>query len=106
MWIVLSRQPRPPARIWAGRKLLACADAIAWPAAWIAVVSQAPMDVGLVGQASIAVALLLAVRGVWTAALHNERYRFISWRLWRVVWPLLAVGVALQIAFWLGRSTV
>jgi hypothetical protein len=104
MWIVLARQPRPQARMWAGRRLLACADAIAWPAAWIVLVCRLLVDVGLLGRASIAVALLLAVRGVWMSVRHNESYRFISWRVWRVAWPLLAIVVALQIAFCLARG--
>jgi hypothetical protein len=42
--------------------------------------------------------------GVWMSVRHNESYRFISWRVWRVAWPLLAIGVALQIAFCLARG--
>lgn len=76
---------------------------MAWPAAWIVFVSQLAVDVGLFGRVSIAIALLLALRGVLVALFHNERYRFITWRMWRVLWPLLAVGVALQIAFWVLR---
>jgi hypothetical protein len=103
MWIVLPRQPRPPARVWAGRTSLAIADAMGWPAAWIFTMSQLTVDVGLVGRVSVAVALLLAVRGVWIAGWRNERYRFITWRVWGWVWPLLTLGAALQIAFWLMR---
>ncbi len=103
MWIFLARQPRPPAQVWTGRRLLALVDAIGWPAAWIVMVSHLAVDIGLLGRASIAVALLLAVRGVWIAVEHNERYRFITRRLWCVAWPLLSIGAALQVAFWLVR---
>jgi hypothetical protein len=101
MWIVLPRQPRPPARVWTGRISLAIADAIGWPVAWIFMMSRLTLEVGLVGRVSVAVALLLAVRGVWIAVRRNERYRFFTWRVWSLVWPLLAIGVALQVAFWL-----
>ncbi len=103
MWIVLPRQPRPPARVWAGRKVLAAADAVGWPAAWIVVMSQLTLGVGLMGRASVAFALLVAIRGMWIAMRHNERYRFIAWRVWGVMWPLLAIGAALRAAFWLVR---
>ena len=103
MWIVLARQPRPPAQEWPGRRLLASADAIGWPTAWIVMVSRLTFDVGLIGRVSIAVALLFGAQGAWIALRHNERYHFITLRAWRLVWPLLALGAALQVAFWLVR---
>ena len=101
MWIVFARQPRPLARVWPGRTSLAVADAVTWPAAWIYMVEQLPVEVGLLGRVSVAVALLIAARGSWIAVRHNERYRFFTWRVWSLAWPLLALGVALQGAFWL-----
>jgi hypothetical protein len=65
--------------------------------------SRLTVDIGLVGRVSVALALLLAVRGVWIAVRRNERYLFFTWRVWSLVWPLLAIGVALQAAFWLMR---
>ena len=98
MWVVLARHPPPLARVWPGRTSLAIADAMGWPAAWAVLVAQLPVEVGLFGRVSVAVALLLAVRGVWTSVCHNERYRFFIRRVWSLVWPLLTLGVALQVA--------
>lgn len=103
MWVVLARQPRPLARVWVGRVPLAIADALAWPTAWIYLVLQLPIDSGLFGRASVAVALLLAAHRSWIATWHNERYNFMTWRLWGWAWPLLALAIALQVAFWLVR---
>lgn len=98
MWIVLHRMPRPLATVWPGRPLLAAADAIAWPAVWMAMISQWGSQTGLLGQVSVVLALLLAVRGVRIALWHNERYRFISMAVWRVVWRLLLLGAVMKVA--------
>ncbi len=98
MWIVLQRMPRPLATVWSGRPLLATADAIAWPAAWVATVSQWGSRTGLLGQVSVAFALLFAVRGIWIAVCHNERYRFISLAVWRLAWRLLLIGAVMKVA--------
>lgn len=103
MWIVIPRRPRAVARVWAGRRLLASVDAITWPAGWAVLVSHSPVDVGLLGRASVALVILLAVRGLTIAIWHNERYGFVSWRLFRLMAALLLVGASLQAAFWLAR---
>ena len=73
MWIVLARQPRPLAEVWVGRGLLTLVDAIVWPAAWVVMVSNLSLEIGLLGPVCIAVALLFAVRGVSIAVWHNEQ---------------------------------
>lgn len=103
MWIVVPRHPRPLARVWKGRVALAMADALALPAAWICFVVQLLVDTGVLGRMSIAVALLLAARRLHTAAFHNERYDFLTWRLGCLAWPLLGLAIALRAAFWLMR---
>ena len=49
MWLVLTRAPLPDAPYWPGRCLLALADAVAWPAGWIALATQLPQPAGIVG---------------------------------------------------------
>jgi hypothetical protein len=98
MWLVLARAPLPDAPYWPGRRLLALFDAVAWPAAWIALVTQLPQPVGIVGPMVIALAVLSAVGRVHRAAWQNHRYHFTSWQWGRVVAGLLLVGAVLKLA--------
>jgi hypothetical protein len=96
MWLVLSRVPQPEAPYWPGRRLLALADAVAWPAGWIALATQLPQPTGIVGPMVIALAMLSAVRRVYRAGWQNHRYRFATWRWGRVVAVLLFIGLVLK----------
>jgi hypothetical protein len=80
MLIVIPRAARPDAAYWPGRRALASVDAVIWPLVWIATVTSAQVDTGIVGRAVVAFALLFAVRRVHRAVWRNERYRFTTWR--------------------------
>lgn len=96
MWILIARTPRPDAPYWPGRLLLAAADAIAWPLVAVVGVLQAPSPVGVVGPVVVAVAMLFALGRLQRALFHNERYRFTSWWLARVLMALLLIGFILK----------
>jgi hypothetical protein len=98
MWLILARPPKPDAPYWPGRRLFALADAIAWPAGWIAVAMQLPQPAGIVGPMVIALAVLSAVGRVYRAAWENHRYHFTTWRLGRIVAGLLLIGFVLKVA--------
>jgi hypothetical protein len=99
MWLVLTRTPLPDAPYWPGRRLLALADAVAWPAAWIALTTQFPKPAGIVGPMIIALAVLSALGRLRRAVWQNHRYHFTAWRWGRVVGALLVLGIVLKIAF-------
>jgi hypothetical protein len=98
MWLVLTRAPLPDARYWPGRRLLALVDAVAWPAAWIAVATRVPEPAGIVGPMVIAITVLSALGRVHRAALQNHRYHFTTWRWGRVALGMLLIGVVLKAA--------
>jgi hypothetical protein len=98
MWLILARSPKPDAQYWPGRHLFALADAIAWPAGWIAMAMQLPQPAGIVGPMVIALAVLSAVGRVHRAALENHRYHFTTWRWGRIVAGLLLIGFVLKVA--------
>lgn len=98
MWVLLARAPLPDATPWPGRRLLAAIDALAWPAAWVAVVVMLPVSVGAVGQLVIAVAMVAAVRRLHGAVAVNHRYYFTTWTWGRRVGLLLLLGGALKLA--------
>lgn len=91
MWILIARAPRTDAVVWPGRLGLAALDAVVWPALWILAVANVQIPTGIVGKVVVAVAILSAVRRLYQAVTHNERYRFTTWR-WGVP---LATGVLL-----------
>lgn len=97
MWLVLTRAPLPDAPYWPGRRLLALADAVAWPAGWIALATQLPKPVGIVGPVIIALAVLSAVGRVHRASLRNHRYHFTTWRWGRIGAMLLLFGVVIRL---------
>jgi hypothetical protein len=80
MWVLFARTPRPDAAYWPGRRWLGALDAIAWPALWIAVFANAPVDGGIVKLTATAFATLSAARRTHRALWHNERYWFTTWR--------------------------
>ncbi len=98
MWLVLTRAPLPDAPYWPGRRLLALADAVAWPAGWIVVATHLPTPVGIVGPVVIALAVLSAVGRAHRATLQNHRYHFTTWRWGRVFAGLLLFALILQVA--------
>jgi hypothetical protein len=98
MWLVLTRAPLPDAPYWPGRRLLALVDAVAWPAAWIAVATHLPQPAGIVGPVIIALAVLGTLGRAHRAAWHNRRYHFTTWRWGRVVGVLLLLGSLIKLA--------
>jgi len=97
MWLLYARTPRPDAPYWPGRRLLAAADAIAWPLLWVIGFSQVPRPVGVVGPVITAVALLCAIGRLHRALWLNHRYRFTTWRWGRVAAAVLLMGVVLKL---------
>lgn len=98
MWLVLTRAPLPDAPYWSGRRTLALVDAVAWPAAWIALAMHLPQPVGIAGPMVIALAVLSAVGRAYRAAWQNHRYHFATWRWGRVAAGLLLIGLVLKLA--------
>lgn len=98
MWLILARSPKPDAQYWPGRRLLALADAIAWPAGWIAAAMQLPQPAGILGPMVIALAVLSAIGRVHRAAWENHRYHFTTWRWGRILAGLLLIGFVLKVA--------
>lgn len=97
MWLVLTRTPRPDAPYWPGRRLLALADAAAWPAVWVVLAVQLPQPAGIVGPMLIALAILCAIGRLHRAAWQNHRYHFTTWRWGRVAFGLLLLGAMLKV---------
>ena len=97
MWLLYARAPTPDAPYWPGRRLLAAADALAWPMLWVIVFSHAPKPVGLVGPFVEAVALLYALVRFHQAVWANHRYRFTTWRWGRIAAALLLIGLVLKL---------
>ncbi len=98
MWLVLTRAPLPDAPYWSGRRTLALVDAVAWPAAWIALAMHLPQPAGIVGPMVIALAALSALGRAHRAAWLNHRYHFTTWRWGRVAAGLLLIGLVLKLA--------
>lgn len=98
MLFVLTRAPLPDAPYWPGRRLLALVDALAWPAGWMALATQLPQPVGIVGPMVIALAALSAIGRMHRAAWQNHRYHFTTWRWGRVLAGLLLLGFVLKVA--------
>jgi hypothetical protein len=96
MWLVLTRAPLPDAPYWPGRRLLALADAVGWPAGWIVLAAQLPQPAGIVGPMVIALAVLSAVGRVHRAVWQNRRYHFTTWRWGRVSFGLVLIGFVLK----------
>jgi hypothetical protein len=98
MWLVLTRAPLPDAPYWPGRRLLALADAVAWPVAWIALAMHMPQPAGIVGPMVIALAVLSALGRAHLAAWQNHRYHFTTWRWGSAVLRVLLIGFVLKMA--------
>jgi hypothetical protein len=101
MWLIVARAPIPDAHVWPGRRLLALADALVWPALLAGVVIAMPTHGGLVALVVVAGCLVAAVGRAWRALAQNHRYRFTTWRWGRwLVW-MLVLGYAMKLAIWL-----
>ena len=82
---------------WPGRRLLASADAIAWPLLWAAAVLNAQASVGVVGPVVTAAAALIGLGRLRRAVWENHRYRFATWRWGKVVAALLFIGLVMKL---------
>lgn len=89
MWVVISRELRPDATYWPGRRWLALVDALAWPMLWAVAIVKAPFGTGLVGVTAMAFVAFVAARRSRTALFRNERYWFTARR-----WGLALAGFA------------
>jgi hypothetical protein len=76
--------------------MLAVADALAWPAAWIALAMHLPQPAGIVGPLVAAFAVLSALGRTYRALWRNHRYSFTTWRWGRVAAGLLLIGLMLR----------
>ena len=98
MFVVLQRSPVPDAAYWPGRRVLAAADAIVWPALWIGVIVAAPFWTGVAGALLITLMLWSSLTRLRTALAENHHYRFTTWRWGRVAAALLLIGLILKFA--------
>lgn len=81
MWMIFARAPRPDARVWPGRRLLAIVDAVAWPTVLAGGLIGVALPLGVVGQCALACCGVAAVRRAIRAVAANHRYHFTTW-LW------------------------
>lgn len=98
MLVFYVRQPRPDARYWAGRELLAALDAVAWPIAWIMAIRAVEVPVGVMGPFFTAVCVLAGLGRLRRAVWENHRYWFTTWKWGRYVLALWVAGMALKLA--------
>jgi hypothetical protein len=98
MWLLVSREPRPDAPYWPGRRLLAAIDAALWPLLWVMVFAHAPRPVGVVGPLVAATALLCALGRLRRALWVNHRYRFTTWRWGRVAAAMLVISAVFKLS--------
>ena len=96
MSLLIARTPAPDVPYWLGRRLLAATDAVAWPAAFVAVVHATSQPLGIVGPLFVALAALAAARRVYRALLSNHRYRFTTCRWGRGAAAMLLIGALLK----------
>lgn len=97
MWILFARAPRPDAIVWPGRRLLAAIDAIVWPAAVVWALLSVPGASGVAGPVLGAIAVLAAFPRLRRALWSNQRYRFTTWWVFRLLVVLLAIGFAMKL---------
>jgi hypothetical protein len=97
MWLLISREPRPDAPYWPGRRLLAVVDAAAWPLMWVLLIRHLPEPVGIVGPFVAAFATLCALGRLNRALRVNHRYWFTTWRWGRIAAALMLMGAVLTL---------
>lgn len=98
MWLIFTRTPHPEAVHWPGRRWFAAADAVAWPAMWVAVVAYVPGRLGAVGLVACAWAAWSCATRLQRAVFVNRRYRFTTWQCGRCVIGVLMFGALLKLA--------
>ena len=98
MWLLVTREPRPDAPDWAGRRLLAAVDAVMWPLIWVLLVRHTPQPVGLIGPFVTALAMLFGMGRLHRALWVNHRYWFITWRWGKVLASMLLIGAVLRLS--------
>jgi hypothetical protein len=97
MWVLVTREPRPDAPNWPGRRLLSALDALAWPLAAMCALQCAPASTRLFGTTGAAVLALFALSRLRTALWSNGQYRFTSWLFMKVFGLVALVGLALKL---------
>lgn len=97
MFVWIAREPRPDAPCWAGRRVLAALDAVAWPLLGLVLIHWVPGAGSLVRPAGVILGLwaLLRLHG---AVFVNHRYWFTTWLAMRLVALLWAVGILVKLA--------
>lgn len=98
MWMLYMRAPSQDVAYWPGRRALAVLDAILWPALVAVFAANLSVETGLVGRFVIAACVLAGIRRCWQAMLHNEQYRFTTWRWATLLVVMLAMGALLRLA--------
>lgn len=98
MWLLIARAPLPDAPQWRGRRILALLDAVFWPLLVALNVSSFSNALGVVGQVALAACAFVGARRAARAIWRNERYRFTTVRVAKLLAMLLAFGAILKIA--------
>jgi hypothetical protein len=98
MWLLVLREPPPDAPVWRGRHFWAAIDAIAWPVAWVVLIRQVPLPVGIVGPVIFALAVVLGLGRLHCALWMNHRHWFTTWRWGRRVGAMLLIGAVLKLS--------
>lgn len=96
MWVLYARAPAADARHWPGRRWLALLGALIWPALFASAAESLPISGGVILPTLLAACTLVAVRRCVVALWHNERYRFVAWRLGIPLTVMLAFGLVLK----------
>ncbi|WP_046113440.1 hypothetical protein [Aquincola tertiaricarbonis] len=92
MWLLLTREPRPDARDWPGRRLLAAVDAVALPFVWVVLLRQLSQPVELVEPFVASLAILIGFGRLRRAVWMNHRYWFTTWRWGKVAAAMVLAG--------------
>jgi hypothetical protein len=95
--VVLPRPEHPDKAHWPGRRLLALADAVAWPLVWIWHITHAALPTGVVGPTIVSLAVLFGFRRSYIALCNNHRYRFTTWRWGKIAAGLLLIGLVMKL---------
>lgn len=96
MFLVVFSKPAPSYIAWHGRRMLAAADAVAWPAFWIWAIHEHAPAAGIAARWAIAVLCCVACRRLWRALMDNEHYGFATLRWAKVLLWIWVFGFALK----------
>jgi hypothetical protein len=97
MFLMIFTRPAPTFSVWAGRRLLAAVDAVAWPALWGWLAFTRIPHGGLAVRWVVAVLVCLACRRLWRAVADNEHYGFVTVRWAKLLLCLWIFGYALKL---------